>query len=530
MSDKQSLEELTQKYLDQIASVAELAELERRLISNHESAAAFARASWFDTLIEFHFTDRQKAEDIEAIFAFGGAAAVVSPLSRSPVLGFLGNSARLTREYFSQPGPLSVLVAAIFMVCMISVLSILPAPTYTPTHIGSNNTTSGTTSSTGFQPVEEKGNLNLVARITGKHNCRWSADGRAPLSYDHLKIGRELKLDSGLLEITYYNGAKLVLEGPVEFTVEKPNACRLEVGKLAAKVSKRAVGFTVETPTTTIVDLGTEFGVEVEQGGTADVRVFKGVVNMTGQLGRSRRITAGQSARLNSSGRFVTPKQTKTQFVRNFPKPPEMVVVSFQQNVDSYAGTADAYLSETNPDFTYGSEVTVTIDGRDNSGNRVEGLLRFDIFGSGAGQVPLGSTIISATLTLTTDIDGNSRGDGAKFHRLLQSWNESSVTWNNSFGGNGIDTTEGNTEAISSCDLDTGYMVEGTHTFTMATTSLQAWSDGAANYGWAMLPPNGDDAWVIDSSEATMVARYTPKLTVMYIAPKPSQDFSDANP
>ncbi len=216
---------------------------------------------------------------------------------------------RWTREYFSQPVPFSMLTAAIFMVCVVAMLEILPAPTYTPTHIGSNSTAGGT----GLRPV--KGKLKLVARITGLHNCRWSPEGRAPLSYDHMGIGRELKLDAGLVEITYYNGAKLVLEGPVTFTVEEENACRLELGILTAKVSQQAVGFTVKTPTAEIVDLGTEFGVQVEQGGTADVHVFVGQVEVGGKMdGRRRRLAAGQSVKIDTSGKVTETSGSSGRF------------------------------------------------------------------------------------------------------------------------------------------------------------------------------------------------------------------------
>ncbi len=227
-----------------------------------------------------------------------------------PILGFLADSTHWTREYFSQPVPFSMLTAAIFMVCVISILSILPAPTYTPTHIGSNRTTSSTGSGTGLRPVDKAKKLNFVARITGKHNCRWSDNYLPPLRYAHLGIGRELKLDAGLLEITYKTGAEIVLEGPVEFTVEKPNACRLDVGKLTAKVSEPAVGFTVETPTATVVDLGTEFGVVADATGATDVHVYRGAVELcqegSGRGGRQKiRIEAGQARRVDAAGRIV---------------------------------------------------------------------------------------------------------------------------------------------------------------------------------------------------------------------------------
>ncbi len=244
---------------------------------------------------------------------------------RRPVLGFLGDAAHWTHDYFSQPGPLSILAAAIFMVCLISILNILPAPTYEPSR--SNHVCTTTTSGTGFQPVKKEGKLNFVARITGLHNCRWAADGRAPYGFDHMTVGRELKLDAGLVEITYYNGAKVVLEGPVEFTVEQANACRLDIGKLTAKVSKSAVGFTVETPDMSIVDLGTEFGVEIDDDGIAAVHVFIGrveaeLVAQNGAAPKKVQISQGQAVRFDRQQQTIDRVTADHgRFVRNVRMP-----------------------------------------------------------------------------------------------------------------------------------------------------------------------------------------------------------------
>ncbi len=218
---------------------------------------------------------------------------------RPTAIGSLVDAAYWTREYFSQPVPFSMLTAAIFMVCVIAILEILPAPTYQPSR---SNHAHNTTSGTGLRGVNKAKKLNFVARITGLHNCRWSPEGRAPIGRDYLGIGRELKLDSGMVKITYYNGAKLVLEGPVEFTVEEANSCRLELGKLTANVSKKAVGFTVETPSTTIVDLGTEFGVVADQQGDTEVHVFRGVVEVEAAGAVKRRLGAGEAVRFTAGG------------------------------------------------------------------------------------------------------------------------------------------------------------------------------------------------------------------------------------
>ena len=51
-----------------------------------------------------------------------------------------------------------------------------------------------------------------------------------------------------------------------------------------------------------------------------------------------------------------------------------------------------------------------------------------DIFGAGAGQVPLGSTINTATFMLRI-IDPSS--DAMDLHRMLGDWSESMATWDN---------------------------------------------------------------------------------------------------
>jgi len=71
--------------------------------------------------------------------------------------------------------------------------------------------------------------------------------------------------------------------------------------------------FVVRTPTAVVTDLGTEFGVEVDQNGTSDVTVFLGMVAVAMQSADStettRELAAGESARVewtaDGGGRIV---------------------------------------------------------------------------------------------------------------------------------------------------------------------------------------------------------------------------------
>jgi hypothetical protein len=123
--------------------------------------------------------------------------------------------------------------------------------------------------------------VESVGRITGMVNCKW-AKGTDPLpNSDTVSLRREFTLESGLVEIGYNTGAKVILQGPVAYKVVSKNGGFMSVGKLTGKVATAsAKGFSVRTPTATVTDLGTEFGVEVDKQGNHDVQVFVGEVKV----------------------------------------------------------------------------------------------------------------------------------------------------------------------------------------------------------------------------------------------------------
>jgi hypothetical protein len=119
---------------------------------------------------------------------------------------------------------------------------------------------------------------SAAARVTGLVNCSWP-DGESPLKFgDELSPGHRLQLDEGLMQLTFATGAKVVVEGPTNFVVTAPGQATLERGRIAAAVPRFARGYTILTPTAEVVDLGTEFGVDVDDAGRSEVHVFEGDV------------------------------------------------------------------------------------------------------------------------------------------------------------------------------------------------------------------------------------------------------------
>src|SRR5262249_13537994 len=116
-------------------------------------------------------------------------------------------------------------------------------------------------------------------RVTGLRDVRWP-DTSAKNVRSPIRVGEALKIDSGWLEIELNRGVKLSIEGPATWSIHDDNRATLSAGKLLARVPSQAVGFTIETPTAKIIDLGTEFGVQVDNHGTTDVQVFKGEIEL----------------------------------------------------------------------------------------------------------------------------------------------------------------------------------------------------------------------------------------------------------
>jgi hypothetical protein len=162
-----------------------------------------------------------------------------------------------------------------------------------------------------------------VARVTATRNCSWGREGSEVGFGARLKSGQRLELATGLVEVTFNDGAVVVLEGPATFDVQSPKRALLHEGRLAAVVPERARGFEVETSRLNVVDLGTEFGVMAESEGTTEVHVFNGLVKAqlldeAGNKVRTVELITAQAARIQPAAAMVASIPARDEeFVRS---------------------------------------------------------------------------------------------------------------------------------------------------------------------------------------------------------------------
>ena len=138
----------------------------------------------------------------------------------------------------------------------------------------------------------------IVATLTDSINAEWISEEEIPADGEVLRQG-ELTLARGFAEITFDNGAVVVVEGPAIIELESPKAMFVTSGKISAVVSDYATGFTVNTLSASIVDLGTEFGVSVEGDGSCSLHMFKGKANLIAGKKDQRKI--GQIVNVNEA-------------------------------------------------------------------------------------------------------------------------------------------------------------------------------------------------------------------------------------
>jgi hypothetical protein len=149
-----------------------------------------------------------------------------------------------------------------------------------------------------------------VAQITATRNCLWQTATNGIGFGSRLEPGQRLELAAGLVEITFDDGAAIVLEGPATFDVRTGGQARLHQGRLSAIVPKRATGFEVATSRVNVIDVGTEFGMMAEPEGATEIHVFNGLVKAQllderGKQVRTVELNTSQGARIQPATALV---------------------------------------------------------------------------------------------------------------------------------------------------------------------------------------------------------------------------------
>ena len=146
------------------------------------------------------------------------------------------------------------------------------------------------------------------AILSGQVDTVW---GDVALSTGGIVPPGELRLESGLAQFELFSGVTLVVEGEAAFSILSPMEVSVASGKVRARVPEPAQGFRLLTQAGEVVDLGTEFAVNVyaEQ---SEVHVLDGEVEWHPTGLPAQRLKRGDATRTNSHGQTTITADPET--------------------------------------------------------------------------------------------------------------------------------------------------------------------------------------------------------------------------
>ncbi|MCG2684758.1 MAG: hypothetical protein L6306_14240, partial [Planctomycetales bacterium] len=192
--DHVRLEDLLNRHVDGALTGEDRREFERMLLDSPDARGVFWRFARLNSLIRDNFQS-QAGQCV--------AADAVPPIIVTSDVGPSGGAWQSALGWLSQTEPLSCMIATVIVGLMLLGFWAIKITHYQ--HIAEAPSKS--------VPSIERPEFVFVGRITGLLDVKWSDDKDflPPHGYADVPLDHKYKLDSGLMEITYDSGAKVIL-------------------------------------------------------------------------------------------------------------------------------------------------------------------------------------------------------------------------------------------------------------------------------------------------------------------------------
>ncbi|QDV41257.1 FecR protein [Stieleria neptunia] len=136
------------------------------------------------------------------------------------------------------------------------------------------------------------------AVLSGQSDAVWEGE---PIDNGGLLPQGELHLVSGLVHVELFSGVQMVIRGDAVFSIDSPMQVSMRKGSARAHVPEPAHGFRLKTGAGEVVDLGTEFTVDVDES-RSSVKVVDGEVELRTREAEVRRLRDGEGVELAADG------------------------------------------------------------------------------------------------------------------------------------------------------------------------------------------------------------------------------------
>ncbi len=131
--------------------------------------------------------------------------------------------------------------------------------------------------------------------LAGHSDAVWNEQ---TISTGELIPGGKLHLKSGLAHLELFSGVQIVIEGEAEFSIDSAMEVTIDQGRASANVPESAHGFQIKTKQGNVIDLGTEFAIDVDSTGSR-VEVVSGEVELQPHGSKPERLLQGELRELS---------------------------------------------------------------------------------------------------------------------------------------------------------------------------------------------------------------------------------------
>ncbi len=283
--DAQTFDNLVDGYLEDNLSAQQLQQLNDVLRKSPAARQRFWEHAHLETYL-FELAERKRGEEASHLIAAEDAIEILLQLEEHahPALRDVTPKAMPKPASSRKPsvherfdavigriGPVARVLAAAAVVGILLLLGwqLIVGP-------GSNTRSPIVADATKTDNNPQPETPSAFASLTREFQAQW--DGPAPRSGEPLDRTQTFTLTHGAVDLVMESGATVALRAPARFKVNQDNSLSLDHGQAYANVPEPAIGFAVQTPQGRVVDLGTEFGVRVNEQGEGEVVVFKGLV------------------------------------------------------------------------------------------------------------------------------------------------------------------------------------------------------------------------------------------------------------
>ncbi len=151
-----------------------------------------------------------------------------------------------------------------------------------------------------------------------------------------IRPGSRLRLSSGTIEATFSSGVRCMLDAPCEITFHDENRISLAYGVGLFQIPKGVSGFSVDTRSLKVVDLGTAFGIVAKRNGLDEVHVTQGSVEISAKNPKSKEpmeiLKAGSARRFDESGNISPTEFDDSRFPKQLIKPLKIRNAGFEES------------------------------------------------------------------------------------------------------------------------------------------------------------------------------------------------------